>query len=315
MTDLTLITGFLGSGKTSLLQQLLANENRKRYIVLVNEFSSVDVDGERVEQAAQQHGHDDRVTAIPGGSIFCKCLVTTFIEQLQRAADLADEASQAGEPFDSILIEASGMADPSVTTQLLEDTRLNQRLNLKHIIAMVDPATFGKLLVTLPNVKSQIKAASLIVINKSDRHDAEALERVTMQVRKLNPTAALVRTQYGRGVDTMLETPGAWPADVSGELAACRDPNYAVENLEAHQLQTLGCVSNLLRERATTLYRAKGTLTASDGRRHVIDLAGDDFQAVDLQPAEARLTEGRIVLITSGQVVSQETSGLALRVL
>ena len=77
MIPLTLVTGFLGTGKTTLLKQIIAKNSDKRLIYIVNEFGKLDVDGTILADTAD-------VVPIPGGSIFCHCLTATFIEHLQK---------------------------------------------------------------------------------------------------------------------------------------------------------------------------------------------------------------------------------------
>jgi len=71
------VTGFLGSGKTTFLKHIVEQYRERRLVYLVNEFSPHDIDGAIVSQK------NPNVVAIPGGSIFCKCLVTEFIDRLE----------------------------------------------------------------------------------------------------------------------------------------------------------------------------------------------------------------------------------------
>ena len=78
MIALSLVTGFLGSGKTTYLRRLVEQYRGRRLVFLVNEFSPVDVDGPVLRSA------EDDVVSLPGGSIFCTCLVTQFVHTLER---------------------------------------------------------------------------------------------------------------------------------------------------------------------------------------------------------------------------------------
>ena len=91
MLPICLVTGFLGSGKTTLLRRLVHELRDQRVAYVVNEFSAIDVDGGLVEAARQAErtgGAVDAadVIAIPGGSIFCSCLVSTFLDHLSAIA-------------------------------------------------------------------------------------------------------------------------------------------------------------------------------------------------------------------------------------
>ena len=81
MIPVALVTGFLGSGKTTLLRRVIATHRDRRLAYLVNEFAPVDVDGRLLAAEGAP------VVALPGGSIFCQCLVGSFIEQLRGIAE------------------------------------------------------------------------------------------------------------------------------------------------------------------------------------------------------------------------------------
>ena len=100
-----LISGFLGSGKTTFLKQLLEQNSNKRVGVIVNEFGNVGIDG----TVLQKDGIE--MVEINNGSIFCSCLKDNFVKTLVAFLEL---------PIDILFIEASGMADPSSMKILLE---------------------------------------------------------------------------------------------------------------------------------------------------------------------------------------------------
>jgi G3E family GTPase len=77
MIPICLLTGFLGSGKTTLLEYLSAVYKSRRIVYVINEFSSLDVDGPRIRESGIE------AISLPGGSIFCKCLVSDFIKTLK----------------------------------------------------------------------------------------------------------------------------------------------------------------------------------------------------------------------------------------
>jgi G3E family GTPase len=78
MLPICLVTGFLGTGKTTFLKNIVAHNRGRKIVYLINEFSAHDVDGAIVS------AENPNVVSIPGGSIFCKCLVTEFIGQLSK---------------------------------------------------------------------------------------------------------------------------------------------------------------------------------------------------------------------------------------
>jgi len=141
----TLVTGFLGSGKTTLLKRIMQQHAGSKLVLLVNEFSGHDVDGGIVQKEAPQGMH---VVPVPGGSIFCTCLVAKFIDHLAQIV-----RDHEADPIDGLIIEASGVADPLAVRKLLRETGLQDAIDLRRVISVLDPGTLPRLILTLPNIR------------------------------------------------------------------------------------------------------------------------------------------------------------------
>ncbi len=257
MIPVSLVTGFLGSGKTTFLQRCVERLRERRIVYLVNEFSPTDVDGQLLDLPP------DQLVTIAGGSIFCRCLVTDFIGRLREIAD-------KHAAIDGVIIEASGIADPKVVAQMLAETRLDEAFHLATIISIVDPDTFGDLLETLPNIRAQVEAAGVAIINKVDLHDEAALGATERQLGAINPDLVIHRARYADvAVDLFAD---ARPTTLTGDYALCTDPNYGRmqitprDDLDVHQLAAL------LEPIRGTLYRLKG-FVRSDGRLQYLDVS------------------------------------------
>ena len=251
MLPICLVTGFLGTGKTTFLKNIVARNRDRKIVYLINEFSAHDVDGAIVS------AENPNVVSIPGGSIFCHCLVTEFIGQLKKVAEeKGPKACGGAGGFDGVVIEASGMANPKVIEQMLEQTKLDSDFRLATVISVLDPNSFLKLRRTLPNILAQVEAADVVLINKTDCNPPEKIEETLSAVQELNPVAECIQTVRCE-VELDLFAEHA-PRGLHGEYAKCRDPNYATfvteqpfagEQLEAFVL-----------EHADDIYRVKGTL-------------------------------------------------------
>ncbi len=252
-----LVTGFLGSGKTTFLQTLMRRQARRRLVYLVNDFSRLDVDAQWLRQA------DREVISVPGGSIFCRCLVTEFMAALRNIADTFDTPSA---PVEGVVIEASGMTDPRAAGDLLRETGLAHRFELAGVIALVDPGSFHKLLQTLPAVRAQIECADLALINKSDLHGAAALDQTEAALLALQPSLTILRCTRA-GVDIEPFTGQSRALRIHGQLAPCRDPDYLSATVTVAPGNPIDARALLacLQAEADILLRAKGVVPTADG--------------------------------------------------
>jgi len=263
MIPISLVTGFLGGGKTTLLQRLIERNQGRRLAYIVNEFAEADVDGRLLELG------EDRVISIPGGSIFCRCLSGEFLGILEALPDRFDDPQH---PLEGVIIEASGIADPKVAAKMLQETRLDRVYELRTIVSVIDPATFVKLIHTLPNVVAQVEACDVALVNKTDLHDEDALRRVEQEIERINPRAKIVRTRYCHAEIDILAAPTRSPME--GEYALCRDPSY--ESVTLHVVQPLdpGPLLAELQRIKDDVYRVKGFVPVSDGMLYLDVAAG-----------------------------------------
>jgi G3E family GTPase len=264
MIPLVLITGFLGSGKTTLLRSMLTQARSRRLVCIVNEFGSVDIDGQLLHLPAGQ------LVSIPGGSIFCHCLVGEFVRVLGQVATVD------GRP-EGVIVEASGIADPKVVARMLAETKLDATFNLQRIVTVVDPGSFHKLLQTLPAITAQVEASDLVLINKTDLYDAGEVDRTEERIRQINPRVRILRTQYGRmeidlfGPDQLDEEGevGEVRDQKIGEYAQRRDPHYITRTISlTSPVDPEGFLEHL-RLLQPHIYRAKGFVPTASGPLYV----------------------------------------------
>lgn len=259
MIPMILITGFLGSGKTTLLKNLARQGADRRLAFLVNDFSVLDVDGEQLRQVT------DNVMAIPGGSIFCRCLASDFISHLQ---EIPVRFGSPEAPLEGVIVEASGMADPRVTAKLLRETSMAETYELRRILAVIDPGTFHKLLATLPAIRTQVESADTIVINKTDVFASADIDRTEVRVREINEVADLHRTAFCQvDFDPLAKAPRT--ADADGDMAPCRDPQYATFEVNGDDTVSFKALEAALQAVGDDLYRVKGDIPTDRGLLHV----------------------------------------------
>jgi G3E family GTPase len=244
MLPICLVTGFLGTGKTTFLKNIVAQNRDRKLVYLINEFSAHDVDGAVVS------AENPNVVSIPGGSIFCKCLVTEFISQLKKVSENWPDAA-------GVVIEASGMANPKVMEQMLAETGLDKLYRLATVVSVIDPNSFLKLRHTLPNIIAQIEASDVVLINKMDRNTPEKISETEALVRQINPATERIQSvRCNAEIDLFAEHA---PRGFQGEYAKCRDPNYATFVTEQPFSGTV--LAAFVLEHADDIYRVKGTLS------------------------------------------------------
>jgi G3E family GTPase len=267
---LVLVTGFLGSGKTTFLEQLVHRHRQRRIVYLVNEFSARDVD------AARLLARTPDVVAISGGSIFCRCLVTEFIGQLR---SLPDRFATPAAPLQGVVVEASGMANPAVAGQMLCETQLDRLYEMTAVVAIVDPGTFGKLLHTLPNIRAQIEAASLVLLNKTDLYSRAVIEQTAAAIHEIHPGVSIEQTRCGRSEADVFGMQA--PVGTHGELAACVDPNYVTFDVPLTGALDLDRLREAVEQLPDDVFRIKG-LADVGGRRCRVDYSGTEWNCEEI---------------------------------
>lgn len=289
MITLSLVTGFLGSGKTTFMRRVAAQHRGRRLVFLVNECSPLDVDGPLLENAT------DGVVSLPGGSIFCTCLVTEFINTLRGIP----ERFGADMPVEGVIIEASGIANPKVIERMLRETQLDEMYALSTIISIVDPGTFRALLESLPNIAAQIEAADTVILNKTDAFDEKTLESVEEKILHLNPGVRLVRATYCDVELDILAVPQY--RELDGEYAPCADPDYAQLTAKVTAPLDAAKMSAALAEMKPVIYRIKGFVPGASGNLYL------DYSASGLtfEPADVTQPSHELAIIASGSHYDQ----------
>jgi len=175
-------SGYLGAGKTTLLSFLLKSQvfAEKKIAVLVNEFGKLSIDRELLP-----HG-DYFLSEINKGSIFCVCVKTDLLRDL-------DKIARTIKP-DLLIIEATGVAEPRDISSLMDSDFLKESYGDSIIITVVDVLNFPKLSGILPAISNQVSSADVLLLNKIDMVDQDALRTVECEIRKLNPTAEIHHT-------------------------------------------------------------------------------------------------------------------------
>src|SRR5438105_4188426 len=181
----TVLTGYLGAGKTRLLNRILSEPHGQKYAVIVNEFGEIGIDNELVV------GADEEVFEMNNGCICCTVRgdLVRIIEGLMRRKG----------KFDAIIVETTGLADPAPVAQtFFVDDNIGQKAKLDAVVTVADAKWLKDRLKDAPEAKNQIAFADVILLNKTDLVKPDELREIEARIRGINPYARLHRTQRCR---------------------------------------------------------------------------------------------------------------------
>jgi len=188
---LNVLTGFLGSGKTSLLRRLLSSPAFSRAAVLVNELGEIPLDHELLERL------DEETVVLRSGCVCCgvRSDLASALLQLNERRDRGDVP-----PFDRVVVETTGLADPvPVINTVIADPALRHHFRVGTIVTTVDAVLGESQLERRPEARKQAAVADRIVMTKADIADTEAIESLRCSLLALNPHASIIESHNDAG--------------------------------------------------------------------------------------------------------------------
>lgn len=284
---LTILSGFLGAGKTTLVNRLLAEPEGRRIVVMVNDFGSLDIDASLIRSRS--------ATTV---SLANGCACCTVAGDLSRA--LVDLARSPEQP-DAILLEASGLADPRGIAQV---ALANPALRLDGVVTVVDAETLSQHAANVeiaPLFASQISAADVLILNKVDLVGADAIALARAQLSRLVEGKPVVEAEQARvpaaivfGVDTQ-QSAGSLGTGETEHSHAFRSWSLSWER----PLRGVSARSALM-ELPDSVLRAKGILHFDDEEAaHVFQSVGKRWSLQVADPSDNHDACSRLVLIGS----------------
>jgi G3E family GTPase len=246
---ITLLTGFLGSGKTTVLNRLLGRPELSDTAVIINEFGEIGLDHLLVEKVSEN------LRVLNSG-----CLCCTVRGDLVDALRELDERRTRGEvaPFSRVVVETTGLADPApVLHTLMADPAIGSGYRLAGVVTTVDAVNGAATLDRYAEAVKQVAVADRLLLTKSDLADARDLESLSERLRDLNPGAPIQCVVDGR-VD---------PADVLA--AGWYDPLH--RSSDVHEW--------MKRERHAAEHRAHEHESPAHGHRHDASRHDEHVQA------------------------------------
>lgn len=271
-TQLYVLTGFLGSGKTTVLLKMLQKLKGKKIGVIQNEFGKLSIDGTILRN------DDIQMVEINRGSIFCSCLKLNFVQAL---------ADMSKQDFEYLFVESSGWGDPSNVQELLDAAKVasGKEYDFKGVICFVDAVNFLEQVKDEETAYRQLKHCNLAVITKTDRATSEQIKLVKEKVREINPVCEILESSSGNmDYDFMKKDLLVFQWAESEETTNSVDTKPKSIFLEYEGEADKGKLDEFLKEIAKDLHRAKGFCKLKDIGWNQIDVVGS---IIDYKESEA----------------------------
>ncbi|MBT4686761.1 MAG: cobalamin biosynthesis protein CobW [Rhodospirillaceae bacterium] len=319
----TVITGFLGAGKTSMIRHLLQTANGKRLALIINEFGDMGVDGNILKACGAENCAEDDIVELANGCICCT-VADDFVPTMEALLNRPDG-------IDHIIIETSGLALPKPLLKAFNWPAIRTRITVDGVVTVVDgPAYAAGLFADDPDAvaaqradddalehdsplaelfEDQLACADMVVINKSDLLSADDAPRVNQDLQAaLRPSVRVVSAQHG-AIDaaTLLGLDAGAEADLANRPSHHDDEDdHEHDDFESFVL-TFAAIADpeallaKLRAAAAThdVLRMKGFIAvAGKDMRLLVQGVGDRYQHYfdrDWTPDEVR--ESRLVVI------------------
>jgi G3E family GTPase len=320
-TKVFLITGFLGSGKTTFLNRIISIfPSNKKLTILMNEFGEIGIDGTLVE------GDAIDMLEISRGSIFCVCVKTDFIKGLY-------ELNTKVKP-DILLMESTGVANPSDLKRDLQLPIFNNRFQFREQFCIIDAAHFNDAFEAYASLEKQIASSTVFIINKVDLASKESIDKIKQVVGQFHPDPVFFETTYSdipleqfffeelQEEDSRLQTS---PTENTREILSASELDAYIDDLlDQPGLETtppdalasitykwtgddLSQIKEMADSLPSSVVRAKGFIEAG-GRIYIFSYVMGDWTIEDPKIPSERIKHKNIVVFI-GPVDSMEEIG------
>lgn len=262
---LTVIGGYLGAGKTTLINKLLADPKGQRLMVLVNDFGAINIDAALLESA------DEDTLTLTNGCVCCTMGADLFMA-------IADVLARNPRP-DHLIIEASGVGDPA---KIAAAAKAEKDMRYGGIVTVVDAGNFAKLAedpMIGDQIKAQVSCADLLLISKAD----DIPPALQAQLSTLTGADQLLAGEVQTVADLLI-TPWGWP---SAPLFSRPHPDYVNWSGEGGGDFSREALREKLSLRPPGLFRLKGFVRGADGRGFLVQAVGSTVAISRMEQPES----------------------------
>jgi G3E family GTPase len=219
MIPITIITGFLGSGKTTLINHILTRDHGLRIAIVENEFGETSIDSDLLERSTEE------IIEVSNGCMCCK-VRKDWMDAIERFLD-------SGKKIDAIIIEASGASEPLPIAQSFLMNDMWWRVRLDSIICLVDSVNYEQTLQHHTDIAlDQLEFADFILLTKCDLITREKEKFLELLIRRVNLHAPIVRSEHGKVDLALLLSTGRFAIQPGMEDAWREEHEHGHEDLQ-----------------------------------------------------------------------------------
>ncbi|MDE5116843.1 MAG: GTP-binding protein [Trichodesmium sp. St19_bin1] len=292
----TIITGFLGSGKTTLINQILHNKQKLKVAVLVNEFGDINIDTQLLMDV------NENMLELSNGCICC-----TINEGL---VDAVYQVLESDKKVDYLIIETTGVADPLPIILTFLSTELKDLTYLDSVLTLVDSENFTPDHFDSEAALKQIAYGDIILLNKTDLVSEDRVDYLESYIKTVNKGARILRTEYSKipsylilDVNTSKLRPyfiednnDKYEVQKKSQNHLINDGFTSVSFRSARPFSAMKFQNNFIDELPENIFRAKGILWFQESEsKHIFQLSGRRY---DMQIEKWSITPtNQLVLI------------------
>lgn len=267
-TPISIITGYLGAGKTTLLKNILFNSDKK-IAVIMNEFGEIDIDSKIIK------GKNVNIAELSGGCVCCS---------LTGEFELAvKEVIKKYKP-DLIVVETTGVAEPDALIFDIENELPN--LKLDSIITIVDSDNFFKYPLGKTG-KIQIEMADIIILNKTDLVDNKELNKLKIEIKKINYKANILKTKFAK-IDNHLLFGNYSKKDIKHEIDHKHTKNVELFNFETSKSIDKNKFEDFIKKLPKEIYRLKGFIQL-DNKFYLVNYVAQKYSLDEFKADKTQL--------------------------
>jgi len=264
-----IISGFLGSGKTTFLKRIIEKYASEIKIgIIQNEFAPANIDGAELKKSDK----DFNLLEINNGSVFCVCLLGDFVRSLEKFIDEYQP--------EVLIIEASGLSDTTSIAEVISAGSLAGKIYLASNWCVVDAQNFAKVGLMKQRVFHQLRMADFVVINKTDLIET-GIDSIRAEIKKANPFAEIRETTFCN-IDFELGN-SAINKFYFGEIKSLPRPSVNSMVIKSGRKLSRISLELFLNDWAPKAYRIKGFVNLKEGKTAAVQCTFNTVEIVEIE--------------------------------